>query len=66
MAQTIIRLEGRKLNDDKSEWGTIKDFSSHALFDKAQAIRAANVEATEWYLNFPQMETRVVVEERRR
>jgi|1186.fasta_scaffold1106618_2 hypothetical protein len=64
MAQTIVRLEGRKLHDDKSEWGTIKDFSSHALFDKAQAIKEANVEATEWYLNYAQMETRVVVEKR--
>ena len=64
MAQTIVRLEGRKLHDDKSEWGTIKEFSSHAVYDKKEAIALANAEATEWYLNFAQMETRVVVEER--
>jgi hypothetical protein len=64
MAQTIVRLEGRKLHDDKSEWGTIKEFSSHAVYDKNEAIALANAEATEWYLNFAQMETRVVVEER--
>ena len=64
MAQTVVRLEGRKLHDDKSEWGTIKVFSSEAFFDKQEAIAQANAEATEWYLNFPQMETRVVVEKR--